>query len=469
MGKNYGINIKLARMFYLAFIRSVIDYHALHLAMYKESHIEKLDKVQNEAMRLILGAPMSARIVNMRTELNLPSIYERVLYINTTFGVKALREPVYFTKFQRQLKLKITQPHHQLEPGTLCSGTWLQSMSSCVLRLNIPIDKILRGRTIPPWKIRNMDVHYINVPKKDSVPGTLIKQYALANIDDHLETVGEVYLCYTDGSLQLWGPAGCACVVYKYDVIQYQNSIRIHDWASTTQAELAGMHLATEFLQSKGSGVIFCDSQSALQAMNSFGNSPDKIVTDIRLNVLRASRSNFVIHFIWLPSHIAIARHDLADKLAREACTKPDVDMDLGIPLARVKHAQVRSNKEDLQDLRNSQRPASISVKHYDQYVNVRFIYGTHKARTRQCDIVTARIRLGYRHIWQVNETGNVEYTKCKLCDAEFKHTLEHYIAECHVIEPFRPPNKRYQEICDFFTNTDVLEDILALYPKFAM
>ena len=85
--------------------------------------------------------------------------------------------------------------------------------------------------------------------------------------------------------------------------------------------------------------------------------------------------------------------------------------MKIGIPLARVRHAQVSSNKEDLQDLRNSQRPASISVKHYDQYMNVRFIYGTHKARTRQCDIVTARIRLGYRRIWQVNETGDVEYT----------------------------------------------------------
>ena len=71
--------------------------------------------------------------------------------------------------------------------------------------------------------------------------------------------------------------------------------------------------------------------------------------------------------------------------------------------------------------------------------------------------------------IWQVNETGDVEYTKCKLCDEEFKHKLEHYIAECHVIKPFRPPNKSYQEICDYFTNTDVLEDILALYPKFAM
>ena len=49
--------------------------------------------VQNEAMMIILDAPRTARIVNMRSELNLPSIFERITYICTLLGVKALREP----------------------------------------------------------------------------------------------------------------------------------------------------------------------------------------------------------------------------------------------------------------------------------------------------------------------------------------------------------------------------------------
>ena len=97
------------------------------------------------------------------------------------------------------------------------------------------------------------------------------------------------------------------------------------------------------------------------------------------------------------------------------------------------------------------------------------FIYGLYKTRTRQCDIVTARIRLGYRLYWQVSTANNVEETKCKLCNEEYKRTLVHYISECHVIQPFRPPSMRYGELCSYFISSDVLEDILMLYPKFGM
>ena len=69
--------------------------------------------------------------------------------------------------------------------------------------------------------------------------------------------------------------------------------------------------------------------------------------------------------------------------LAKEACNNTTVDLDLGVPLARIRHILVSSNKEDLCDLRNSQRPESCSVKPYDQYMSERFIYGSHKTRTR--------------------------------------------------------------------------------------
>lgn len=44
--------------------------------------MNSLEVVQNEAMRIILGAVRSARIVN-RTELNLPSVSDRMICICT--------------------------------------------------------------------------------------------------------------------------------------------------------------------------------------------------------------------------------------------------------------------------------------------------------------------------------------------------------------------------------------------------
>ena len=50
-GKHYGINIRLAKMFYVSFVRSVIDYHALCLLPYLSTKkLDPLEKVQNEAM-----------------------------------------------------------------------------------------------------------------------------------------------------------------------------------------------------------------------------------------------------------------------------------------------------------------------------------------------------------------------------------------------------------------------------------
>ena len=274
VGREHGINVKLARLFYLAFIRSVVDYHALHLLQCKEPEINSLEVVQNEAMRIILGAPRTARIVNMRSELNLPSISDRIMFISTIFGVKALREPLYLSDFQKQLQHKITQAdvtnHTHTRP-------LIHQISMNITKLNVPISKIPQGRSIPPWKKSQLIVHLKCLPQKNSVHNCVLKQIALATVKEHTESMGDdVYECYVDGSVQSGYKAGCACTVYKNGLLQHQVNMRVHNWASTTQTELAGILLATEFLMSRGSGVVFCDSQSAFRTLRSFKTDVDE-------------------------------------------------------------------------------------------------------------------------------------------------------------------------------------------------
>jgi len=468
VGREHGINVKLARLFYLAFIRSVVDYHALHLLQCKESEIGSLEVVQNEAMRIILGAPRTARIVNMRSELNLPSISDRIIFISTIFGVKALREPSYLSDFQKQLQHKITQVdvtnHTHARP-------LIHKISMNIIKLNVPISKIPKGRSIPPWKNSTLIVHLTCLPQKNRVHNCVLKQIALATVTEHTESMGDdAYECYADGSVQSGYKAGCACAVYKNGLLQHQVNMRIQNWASTTQTELAGILLATEFLMSRGSGVVFCDSQSALRTLNSFkAGGDEEIVSCIKRNVTYATERNFNIQFVWIPSHVGIRKHDHVDKLAKEACSKDIVNIDLGMPLARVAHILKSSHKEELVDLINTQRPESCTIRHYDQYRDGKPSYGWHRSQTRQCDVVIARIRLGYRMYWQLHGARSADESRCRLCNEENKRTLEHYISECHVIQPFRPPNMRYKELCEYFISSDTLEDILVLYPKFTM
>ncbi|KAK3893261.1 hypothetical protein Pcinc_002945 [Petrolisthes cinctipes] len=65
-----GISIPVVRTIYFAFIRSVVDYLSPALIQLPRATQETLDKFQNRAMRIILGCPMSTRIVNMQHSMS---------------------------------------------------------------------------------------------------------------------------------------------------------------------------------------------------------------------------------------------------------------------------------------------------------------------------------------------------------------------------------------------------------------
>lgn len=72
----------------------------------------------------------------------------------------------------------------------------------------------------------------------------------------------------------------------------------MHDRASTTQNELAGILVATEILLNQGSGIIPCDPESDPQAQNTFDRSASNNADDFRINVHHAEERGHVIYFV---------------------------------------------------------------------------------------------------------------------------------------------------------------------------
>ena len=67
-----GAGYEVLKAYYLASTRSLVDYSAPTLANLNESQITSLEVIQNNAMRLMLGAPMWTRICNLQMETPLP-------------------------------------------------------------------------------------------------------------------------------------------------------------------------------------------------------------------------------------------------------------------------------------------------------------------------------------------------------------------------------------------------------------
>ena len=77
----------------------------------------------------------------------------------------------------------------------------------------------------------------------------------------------------------------------------------------------------------------------------------------------------------------------------------------------------------------------SPSIKHYEKFVNIKHCYGKENILAGPCDRIAARIRLGYRKVWELNQEkigrANPEYSNCVLCKKVHASTLMHYICFC--------------------------------------
>lgn len=66
-------------------------------------------------------------------------------------------------------------------------------------------------------------------------------------------------------------------MVYKKNILQHQVCKRVHEWVSTTQTELAEVHIAKKLQLIQCAGVIFC-GQSALQALSTLDRGAENMV-----------------------------------------------------------------------------------------------------------------------------------------------------------------------------------------------
>ncbi|KAG0718483.1 hypothetical protein GWK47_052366 [Chionoecetes opilio] len=117
---------------------------------------------------------------------------------------------------------------------------------------------------------------------------------------------------------------------------------------------------------------------------------------------------------------------------------------------------------------RDTQRGDSVSIQHYDVIRAHSYKYRRRGLMVRRHNVVSARLRLGYRPVWQV--AGMAEephFTSCQLCDAPSSNTLAHYCLHCHVVRDMLPRGLPLTEICRFLLVHDNLDTILVRHPRF--
>lgn len=461
-----GISIPLARTIYLAFIRSVIDYLSPTLSQLSKTSLEPLEKFQNKVMRYILGCPASTRIVNMLTELNLPPVKDRIQADVSSFSIKCLHSPHLTPHYSHVLRASLdpAAPRLPLRPGV---RTLVNTVCSTLQRLDlrVPVDEVDHGP--PPWKIPQPQVTF--TPTSKAAPPPLQKQLALEHINAVSSSVPAAHHLYVDGSVQPDGSAGCA--MYSPDTEPPEGGWvgrRLPNSSSSTYCELRGLLLAVTFLcERQLHGVILCDSQSALQALSSPQPTHRCQVQHILQQLVTARDSSLNVRFAWIPSHVGIAANDHVDLLAKDACRLPLPDG--ATPSLRCYEKMIHAAALlSTHHRTEAERAQSVSIRHYDHFRPSPPKYRRNGLIVRRHNIVTARIRLGYRPVWQVSEAGDIpHFSNCKLCGAPNANSLHHYCLECPSVRDMLPQGRPLLSVCDFILDGDNLDIILTRHPHF--
>ncbi|XP_037529359.1 uncharacterized protein LOC119406700 [Rhipicephalus sanguineus] len=168
----------------------------------------------------------------------------------------------------------------------------------------------------PPPHHRPPEVHlHLAGATKRRSPAAALQQAASCKLQEQLEGRLQVF---TDRSVMPDETAAAACVVPAQTS---SRQCKLPFPASSTAAELAGLHLAADLLAEdipSDAVAVLCDSKAALQIL---ANHRDTGLTGSLLaakyRALAASGASVSFH--WLPSHVGIVGSEEADALAKAA------------------------------------------------------------------------------------------------------------------------------------------------------
>ncbi|XP_064120882.1 uncharacterized protein LOC135225541 [Macrobrachium nipponense] len=464
-----GVSIPVARNIYIAFIRSMIDYLSPALCQLSRSTLQLLEKFQNQAMRFILGCPASTRIVNMQHELRLPPLVKRIYSNVTYFSIKCLYYPHLSPHYSNIIRtsLDLDAPRPQLRQG---GRTLVSTVCSSIrgLDINIVAENVDHG--LAPWQTSVPAISYTPVSKTD-LP-QLQQQRALETIDRLSSSLSVAHHLYTDGSLQQDGSAGCAVFSPTLEPPpEAWTGRRLPKSSSSTYCELHGLLDAVILIaRTRNNGLIICDSQPALQALSSHKPAYQPLVTQIHRQLDMANMSSLVVRFLWIPSHVGLLANNTVGHIAKAACQLDPPDADAPSPSLLCCRKMVRqAARSHTHHRSNAERATSVSIQHYDHFFPHQHKYRRSGLMVRQNNVVCARLRLGWRPVWQVAEQDGVpHFSSCRLCDAPNANTLEHYCLECPLVSDILPQRLTVVDICKkLLTDNNLLDEILMRHPHF--
>lgn len=419
-GTTWGCTKKSMLIIYKQLIRPILDYGAIAYSSACKKHLDRLEHLQNQAMRIATGAMHGTRTDALQVDCGITSLCLRRLAQQIDFAVK----------------IKSTADHVSED---VLLDHWTNHYGKFKLN-NLPFrcktDKFFQDNPnlnyaptalgkLQPWLYKEIIVNTDlanHVSKKDSPE--MILSLAMDLIDQYKTST----CFYTDASRTKEGLVGIGTFSPQHEI---RISLRISNNVSIYTGEMLAIKTAIlNYIQIKDNRngsylpplVIFSDSLSVLKTIqNNTPSSRPDITTDIMELAYTVPDK---ISLVWIPSHVGIPGNETADELANKATSNKEIDRECKLSYQenkRIIHQYINNIWQENWKKSNS------------QYSKIQPLVSTtvkYTCTSRGKERLITRLRLDqcqlnhYLHKIGVHQSG-----LCEQC--QVPETTLHYLLQC--------------------------------------
>jgi hypothetical protein len=367
---------------YIAYIRSVLEYASpAWFACMSKTNLATLQRLQNQALRIILGVRLSTRIDALHYEANLPPIMVRYQLATAYYAEKYRRhhptDPVYIIAHQSLPNQRLKRSSWQYESDRILISagfhpsrnddhkpcpTSLISLGSRRPLLFLPC--------IEPWSSHPSHIHVRptipNLNKKN--PSHLCREQANTTLS-HLPPFD--YSFWTDGSLLQSGQASSVCMAYAVDSHPIKRRRLMHTTyilarpagrvSSSILAEKQALELVSAIINSNPIPFshkrifIGSDCQGGLRALaegplRDYAYSCNHIDWSSTYKTYLDAATTYDCHFHlqYIPAHVGLEPNETVDSLAKHYASafsptdQFNANIDLSALKSTLKHSLLR-------------------------------------------------------------------------------------------------------------------------------
>ncbi|KAK8372172.1 hypothetical protein O3P69_011867 [Scylla paramamosain] len=458
-GLKRGANYQVLRTYYIQAVRSVIEYGAPCLSTASTTAITSLEMLQNQALRLMVGAPKWTRICTLQVETNIPPLATRLKAVSTAHLGKLLRQETTSEKTE-SIRQALVQ-----DRDLFTKKTWASTAADSIKTLHVQhfftqfkADTPHEDYTPPPpW---TPHVPHTSALKPPTAKAKLSSAELSALAEEALQSApsrdADVY--YTDGSVDRETNTAASAFVHEEETALF----RLPDGSSTLQTELLAILKALQHSEPRQKPVtIHTDSLGCIQALTR-GTPRDNVglITAILVTARRVLANGRAVHINWVPSHTGIPGNEEADTAAKNALSLPNVTAKIPPSLSSLKNNIKAVTRQEARDnMRQWASAGSPSAYWYLQALQNPDPLPQNLERESRVNL--HRLRLGYKCFSELQNT----YDTCPHCHTQTMSPLVHYIEDCPATGTMLNRNSGTAPDILRHTPQDTLIELVRTYP----